>query len=145
MRSPSCGCVPSTCARTVGSLGARSRIPAWCGCIHRYVPVPVDAGWWQLVPIWEPDQVAKILLRRFAPPEINPAMVPPTRRDRFTSSETWRQAQVPDAREDLTVDGYPRRLRFQEAAPTPARPAPTRINVAGPGTATGTKFRSSRV
>jgi hypothetical protein len=31
------------------------------------VPVPVCAGWWQLVPIWEPDQVANPL--RFAPPE----------------------------------------------------------------------------
>jgi hypothetical protein len=33
-----------------------------------YVPVPVRAGWWQLVRIWEPDQVANPL-RRFAPPE----------------------------------------------------------------------------
>jgi hypothetical protein len=32
------------------------------------VPVPVRAGWWQLVPIWEPDQMANPL-RRFAPPE----------------------------------------------------------------------------
>jgi hypothetical protein len=69
--------------------------------------------------------------------------VPAEDRDRSTSRETWRQAQVPDAGADLTVDGYPRRLRLQEAAPV--RPAPTRINVAGPGTVTGTKLRSSRV
>jgi hypothetical protein len=28
----------------------------------------MGAGWWQLVPIWEPDTVANPL-RRFAPPE----------------------------------------------------------------------------
>jgi hypothetical protein len=43
-------------------------IPAWCGCTTEYVPVPVRAGWWQLVPISEPDQVANPL-RRFAPPD----------------------------------------------------------------------------
>jgi hypothetical protein len=32
------------------------------------VPVPVDAGWWQLVPIWDPEQTMNPL-RRFAPPE----------------------------------------------------------------------------
>ena len=48
--------------------GRTLHIPAWCGCTTEYVPVPVDAGWWQLVPIWEPDQVANPL-RRFAPPE----------------------------------------------------------------------------
>jgi hypothetical protein len=32
------------------------------------VPVPMDTGWWQLVPIWEPDRVANPL-RRFALPE----------------------------------------------------------------------------
>jgi hypothetical protein len=32
------------------------------------VPVPVDAGSWQLVPIWDPDQTMNPL-RRVAPPE----------------------------------------------------------------------------
>jgi hypothetical protein len=48
--------------------GRTLHIPAWCGCTTEYVPVPVRAGWWQLVPIWEPDQVANPL-RRYAPPE----------------------------------------------------------------------------
>ena len=38
--------------------GRTLHIPSWCGCTTEYVPVPVRAGWWQLVPIWEPDQVA---------------------------------------------------------------------------------------
>ena len=36
--------------------GRTLHIPTWCGCTTEYVPVPVRAGWWQLVPIWEPDQ-----------------------------------------------------------------------------------------
>jgi hypothetical protein len=48
--------------------GRTVHIPGWCGCSTEYVPVPVRAGWWQLVPIWEPDRVANPL-RRFAPPE----------------------------------------------------------------------------
>ena len=31
-------------------------IPDWCGCSTEYLPVLVGGGWWQLVPIWEPDQ-----------------------------------------------------------------------------------------
>jgi hypothetical protein len=48
--------------------GRTHHIPSWCGCTSEYVPVPVDAGWWQLVPIWEPDQTMNPL-RQFAPPE----------------------------------------------------------------------------
>jgi hypothetical protein len=48
--------------------GRTLRIRSWCGCTTEYVPVPVDADWWQLVPIWEPDRVANPL-RRYAPPE----------------------------------------------------------------------------
>jgi putative oxidoreductase len=33
-----------------------------------YLPVPAGDGWWQMVPIWEPNQVANPL-RRYAPPE----------------------------------------------------------------------------
>jgi hypothetical protein len=33
-----------------------------------YVPVPADDGWWDLVPIWEPDQTVNPL-RRHGPPE----------------------------------------------------------------------------
>jgi hypothetical protein len=41
-------------------------IPGWCGCTTEYVPVPVRAGWWQLVPIWEPAQTPNPL-RRWEP------------------------------------------------------------------------------
>jgi hypothetical protein len=47
--------------------GRTLHIPGWCGCSTEYIPVPVGDGWWQLVPIWEPDRVANPL-RRFAPP-----------------------------------------------------------------------------
>jgi hypothetical protein len=33
-------------------------IPDWCGCTTEDVPVPTAAGRWQMVPIWELDQVA---------------------------------------------------------------------------------------
>jgi hypothetical protein len=32
------------------------QIPDWGGCSTEYWPVPVGDGWWQLVPIWQPDQ-----------------------------------------------------------------------------------------
>jgi hypothetical protein len=48
--------------------GRTLHIPSWCGCTMEYVPVPVHAGWWQLVPIWEPDKVANPL-RRYGQPE----------------------------------------------------------------------------
>jgi hypothetical protein len=49
--------------------GRTLHIPSWCGCTTEFVPVPVDAGWWQqLVPIWKPDQVANPL-RRYGPPK----------------------------------------------------------------------------
>jgi hypothetical protein len=32
-----------------------------------YLPVPTGDGWWQLVPIWEPDQTVNPL-RRYGPP-----------------------------------------------------------------------------
>lgn len=34
------------------------QIPDWCGGSTEYLPVPAGDGWWQLVPIWEPDQRA---------------------------------------------------------------------------------------
>ena len=43
-------------------------IPDWCGCTTEYLPVPAGDGWWQLVPIWEPDRTANPL-RRYGPPE----------------------------------------------------------------------------
>jgi hypothetical protein len=47
------------------------QIPDWCGCSTEYLPVPVGDGWWQLVPIWEPDQ-ATTPLRRWEPPRSRP-------------------------------------------------------------------------
>jgi hypothetical protein len=44
------------------------QIPDGCGCSTEYLPVPAGDGWWQLVPIWEPDQTVTPL-RRYAPPE----------------------------------------------------------------------------
>jgi hypothetical protein len=41
-------------------------IPDWCGCSTEYLPVPTGDGWWQLVPIWEPDQTPNPL-RRWQP------------------------------------------------------------------------------
>jgi hypothetical protein len=41
-------------------------IPDWCGCTTEYLPVPAGEGWWQLVPIWEPDQTVNPL-RRYEP------------------------------------------------------------------------------
>jgi hypothetical protein len=38
-------------------------MPDWCGCSTEYLPVLVGGGWWQLVPIWEPDQTANPLRR----------------------------------------------------------------------------------
>ena len=51
-------------------LGAAQtlHIPDWCGCTTEYLPVPAADGWWQLVPIWEPDQTVNPL-RRYGPPE----------------------------------------------------------------------------
>jgi hypothetical protein len=43
------------------------QIPNWCGCSTEYLPVAVGDGWWQLVPIWEPDRTANPL-RRWEPP-----------------------------------------------------------------------------
>jgi Helix-turn-helix len=39
------------------------QIPDWCGCSTEDLPVPTPGGWWQLVPIWEPDQTATPLRR----------------------------------------------------------------------------------
>jgi hypothetical protein len=41
-------------------------IPDWCGCTTEYPPVPNGDGWWQMVPIWEPDQTVNPL-RRYEP------------------------------------------------------------------------------
>jgi hypothetical protein len=38
-------------------------IPDWCGCATEYLPALVGGGWWQLVPIWEPEQTASPLRR----------------------------------------------------------------------------------
>ena len=79
-RSPTRACW--TCGREVPVTRSRTKhlrphgwepgrtlfIPGWCGCSTEYLPVPVGAGEWLLVPIWEPDRVANPL-RRFAPPE----------------------------------------------------------------------------
>jgi hypothetical protein len=43
-------------------------IPDWFGCTTEYIPVPVGAGWWQMVPIWEPAQTVNPL-RRYEPAE----------------------------------------------------------------------------
>ena len=42
-------------------------IPDWRDYTTEYLPVPVGHGWWQLVPIWEPD-VTPNPLRRWQPP-----------------------------------------------------------------------------
>jgi hypothetical protein len=42
------------------------QIPDWCGCSTEYLAVPTRDGWWQLVPIWDPDQTPNPL-RRFEP------------------------------------------------------------------------------
>lgn len=44
------------------------QIPHCCGCSTEYLPVYVGDGWWQMVPIWEPDQTTNPL-RRYGPPE----------------------------------------------------------------------------
>jgi hypothetical protein len=44
------------------------QIPDWCGCTTEYLPVPAADGWWDMVPIWEPDQTVNPL-RRYGPPE----------------------------------------------------------------------------
>jgi len=49
--------------------GPTLHIPAWYCCTTEYVPVPVVAGWWQLVPIWDPGQTMN-LLPLFTSPEI---------------------------------------------------------------------------
>ena len=41
-------------------------IADWCGCTTEYLPVPAGDGWWQLAPVWAPDQVANPL-RRYEP------------------------------------------------------------------------------
>jgi hypothetical protein len=41
-------------------------MPDWCGCSTEYLPVLVGDGWWQLVPIWEPEQTPNPL-RRWEP------------------------------------------------------------------------------
>jgi hypothetical protein len=41
-------------------------IPGWCGCRTEYLPLPVGQGWWQLVPIWDPEGTPNPL-RRYEP------------------------------------------------------------------------------
>ena len=36
--------------------GRTPHTPGWCGCTTEYLPVPIGDGWWQVVPIWEPEQ-----------------------------------------------------------------------------------------
>ncbi len=43
-------------------------VPDWCGCQTEYIQVLVGRGWWNLVPIWDPDRAANPL-RRYGPPE----------------------------------------------------------------------------
>jgi hypothetical protein len=42
-------------------------VPDWCGCTTEYIPVLVPGGWWDLVPIWQPDLTPNPL-RRWEPP-----------------------------------------------------------------------------
>jgi len=65
-----------TCGRAVAPMRFRAsdlhphgwaspqtlHIPDWCGCTTEYLPVPARDGWWDLVPIWEPDQAPSPLL-----------------------------------------------------------------------------------
>jgi hypothetical protein len=69
-----------TCGREVAPMRSRASdlghtgwtppktllMPDWCGCSTEYLPALVSDGWWQLVPIWEPDQTPNPL-RRWAP------------------------------------------------------------------------------
>jgi hypothetical protein len=41
-------------------------IPDWGGCTTEYLPVPTGGGWWQLVPIWNPEQTVNPM-RRYEP------------------------------------------------------------------------------
>jgi hypothetical protein len=42
------------------------QIPDWCGCSKEYLPVPEGGGWWQLIPIWKPDETPNPI-RRWEP------------------------------------------------------------------------------
>jgi hypothetical protein len=69
-----------TCGREVAEMRFRAEhlwphgwspfqtlhIPDWCGCSTEYLPVPTGDGWWQMVPIWDPEQTANPL-RRYEP------------------------------------------------------------------------------
>ena len=55
-RSPRCGSGPNTSGRTGGARLQTLHIPNWCGCTTEYLPVPDGPGWWQLVPIWDPNR-----------------------------------------------------------------------------------------
>jgi hypothetical protein len=44
-------------------LAADLQIPDWYGGTTEYLSLSEGAGWWQLVPIWEPDQTANPLRR----------------------------------------------------------------------------------
>lgn len=46
--------------------GQTLHVPDWCGCSTEYLPVPAAAGWWQLVPIWDPEATPNPL-RRYEP------------------------------------------------------------------------------
>ena len=49
-----------------GNRAGRCTIPDWCGCAREYLPVLGGDGWWDLIPIWDPDQTATPL-RRWEP------------------------------------------------------------------------------
>jgi|SRR4029450_3565859 hypothetical protein len=77
-RRPTLACW--TCGREVAPMRLRASdlrrlgwelpetrlIPDWCGCSTEYLPVLMGDDWWQLIPIWEPDQTANPL-RRWEP------------------------------------------------------------------------------
>jgi hypothetical protein len=57
-----------TSAPTAGRPPPTLHVPDSCGCTTEYLPVLAADGWWQLVPIWEPEQTVNPL-RRYGPPE----------------------------------------------------------------------------
>ena len=67
-RSRRCGSGPSDLRPHGWKPPQTLHIPDWCGCTTEYIPVPAGDGWWQLVPIWEPEQTVNPL-RRYGPPE----------------------------------------------------------------------------
>ncbi len=47
--------------------GRTLQIPDWGGCSAEYLSVPTGDGWWDLLPIWQPDMTPESL-RHWEPP-----------------------------------------------------------------------------